>query len=137
MNVLSAGNIESASGGMLAHGSRDAVFSGVSIDTRSLQGGEVFFAIRGPNQDGHRYVPDALAKGAAGAVVERDYEYPGEFPAVLIKVADTHTALKDVAAQVRRRWTGTLVAVTGSMGKTTTRMFVAQVLQSRYGVCQT
>ncbi len=137
MNPLSAGSIESASGGMLAHGSRDAAFSGVSIDTRSLRGGEVFFAIRGPNQDGHRYIPDALAKGAAGAVVEHSYEYPGEFPAVLIKVRDTHKALKDFAAWARRRWTGTLVAVTGSMGKTTTRMFAAQVLQSRYGVYQT
>jgi len=137
MDPLSAENIQWASRGVLAHGSGDAVFSGVSIDTRSLRAGDLFFAIRGPNQDGHRFIPDALAKGARGVVVDHSYEWPGEFPAVLIKVEDTHKALKDIAAWVRRRWTGTLAAVTGSMGKTTTRMFAAQVLQSSYNVYQT
>jgi len=121
----------------LAHGSGETVFSGVSIDTRSLRAGDLFFAIRGPNQDGHRFIPDALAKGARGIVAEHSYAYPGEFPAVLLKVRDTHKALKDTAAWVRRRWTGTLAAVTGSMGKTTTRMFAAQVLQSGFNVYQT
>jgi len=137
MMELSAGEVESGTGGTLVRGSRDTVFSNVSIDTRSLQGGDVFFAIRGPNQDGHRFIRDALSKGALGAVVERAYEYPGEFPAVLVKVEDTHKALKDLSMSVRRRWRGTLVAITGSMGKTTTRMFVAQVMQSKYSVYQT
>jgi len=137
MMEISARDVESGTGGTLVHGSRETVFSNVSIDTRSLQSGDVFFAIRGPNQDGHRFIPDALSKGAFGAVVEHAYEYPGEFPAVLIRVEDTHKALKDLAMSARRRWSGTLVAITGSMGKTTTRNFVAQVMQSRYGVYQT
>jgi UDP-N-acetylmuramyl tripeptide synthase len=66
MSKLSAGDVESGTRGILAKGSRDIAFSGVSIDTRTLQNGAVFFAIRGPNQDGHRFISDALAKGAYG-----------------------------------------------------------------------
>jgi UDP-N-acetylmuramoyl-tripeptide--D-alanyl-D-alanine ligase len=134
---LTAAEVEAGTGGTLVHGSKDTIFANVSIDTRSLQCGDIFFAIRGPNQDGHRFIPDALSRGALGAVVERDYEYPGQFPAVLVKVEDTHKALKDLAMAARRRWPGNLVAITGSMGKTTTRTFVAQVLQSAFAVYQT
>jgi UDP-N-acetylmuramoyl-tripeptide--D-alanyl-D-alanine ligase len=134
---LTAAEVESGTGGTLVCGSKDTVFANVSIDTRSLQSGDIFFAIRGPNQDGHRFIADALSKGALGAVAERSYEYPGRFPGVLVKVEDTHKALKDLAMSVRRRWPGTLVAITGSMGKTTTRAFVAQVLQSAFNVYQT
>jgi UDP-N-acetylmuramoyl-tripeptide--D-alanyl-D-alanine ligase len=139
MSRLSAADVQAGTGGMLVKDSVGTVFSSVSIDTRTLQEGAVFFAIRGPNQDGHRFVPDALSKGALGAVVAQDYEYPGKFPAgrVLIKVEDTHQALKLLATSVRRLWSGTLVAVTGSMGKTTTREFGAQVLQSKFRVYQT
>jgi UDP-N-acetylmuramoyl-tripeptide--D-alanyl-D-alanine ligase len=137
ISELTAAEVESGSGGTLVHGSKDTIFANVSIDTRSLQRGDIFFAIRGPNQDGHRFIPDALSRGALGAVVERDYEYPGQFPAVLVKVENTHKALKDLAMAVRRRWPGNLVAITGSMGKTTTRTFVAQVLQSTFAVYQT
>jgi len=139
MAKLSAAEVQTGTGGTLVKGSGSTVFSSVSIDTRTLQKGAVFFAIRGPNQDGHRFVPDALSKGALGAIVAQDYEYPGDFPAdrILIKVKDTHQALKFLASSARRLWSGTLVAVTGSMGKTTTREFAAQVLQSDFRVYQT
>jgi UDP-N-acetylmuramoyl-tripeptide--D-alanyl-D-alanine ligase len=139
MVKLSAAEVESGMGGVLVTGSRGAAFSGVSIDTRTLGEDELFFAIRGPHQDGHRFIPEALAKGALGIVVEEKFEYPGEFPAgrVLYKVADTHEALKKLALSVRRNWPGTLVAVTGSMGKTTTREFAAQVMRSECTVYQT
>jgi UDP-N-acetylmuramoyl-tripeptide--D-alanyl-D-alanine ligase len=139
MAKLSAAEVQAGTVGTLVKGSHGTVFSSVSIDTRTLQEGAVFFAIRGPNQDGHRFVPDALSKGALGAVVAQDYLYPGKFPAgrVLIKVGDTHQALKSLATSVRCLWAGTLVAVTGSMGKTTTREFGAQVLQSEFCVYRT
>jgi len=139
MSNLSAAEVESGTAGAIVHGSRDTVFSNVSIDTRNLQGGEVFFAIRGPNQDGHRFIPDALSKGALGAVAEQGYRYPGKFPVdrVLIKVGDTHEALKDLALSARRRWPGTLAAITGSMGKTTTREFIAHILKSGFRVYRT
>jgi UDP-N-acetylmuramoyl-tripeptide--D-alanyl-D-alanine ligase len=137
--MLSAAEVESETAGTLASGPKNAVFNRVSIDTRTLQTGDIFFAIRGPNLDGHRFIPDALAKGALGAVAAKSYQYPEEFPSdrVLIKVEDTHKALKDLAAWARRRWTGILVAITGSMGKTTTREFVTQVLRSQFSVYQT
>lgn len=139
MSKLSAGEVESGTGGTLIEGSRSTVFSGVSIDTRTLNIGNLFFAIRGPNQDGHRFIPDALSKGALGVVAEQSYQYPGNFPAgrILLRVEETHQALKDLAMYVRRRWKGVLVAVTGSMGKTTTREFAAQVMQSEFRVYQT
>jgi len=139
MSELSAADVESGTRGTLITGLRETVFSHVSIDTRTLEGGDVFFAIRGPNQDGHRFIPNAFSQGALGAVAEAEYQYPGEIPAgrVLVKVADTHEALKNLATWVRRRWTGTLVAVTGSMGKTTTREFCAHILMSQFSVYRT
>jgi UDP-N-acetylmuramoyl-tripeptide--D-alanyl-D-alanine ligase len=137
--TLSAAEAESGTGGTLAMGERDTLLSGVSIDTRTLQDGALFFAIRGPNQDGHRFILDALSKGALGVVVQEGFEFPGKFPPerVLIKVADTHQALKNLASSVRRRWPGTLVAITGSMGKTTTKEFAAQILQAGFRVYRT
>jgi UDP-N-acetylmuramoyl-tripeptide--D-alanyl-D-alanine ligase len=139
MSTISAAEVESGTSGVLLEGSRDTVFGHVSIDTRSLQSGDIFFAIRGPNQDGHQFIPDALKKGAAGIVAEEEYEFPGDFPrrSVFLKVKDTHKALKDLATWKRRRWPGTLVAITGSMGKTTTREFAAQVMQSQFCVYRT
>jgi UDP-N-acetylmuramoyl-tripeptide--D-alanyl-D-alanine ligase len=139
MSKLSAEDVASGTRGALAMGARDAVFSSISIDTRTLRDGALFFAIRGPNQDGHRFVSDALSKGALGAVVEQGFDFPGVFPAgrVLIKVADTHEALKCLATSSRHSWPGTLVALTGSMGKTTTKEFAAQVLQSEFKVYRT
>jgi UDP-N-acetylmuramoyl-tripeptide--D-alanyl-D-alanine ligase len=139
MSIFTAAEVEQGTAGTIVHGSRDASFSNVSIDTRNLKGGEVFFAIRGPNQDGHGYIPDALSKGALGAVAEEGYQFPGDFPSnrVLIQVKHTHEALKDLAIWDRQRWPGTLVAITGSMGKTTTKEFAAHVLASAFQVYKT
>jgi UDP-N-acetylmuramoyl-tripeptide--D-alanyl-D-alanine ligase len=139
MSRLTAAEVESGTRGTLVYGSRDTVFSHVSIDTRNLQGEDAFFAIRGPNQDGHHFIPDALSKGALGAVAARDYRYPGDFPSgrVLVTVPDTHEALKDLAISVRRRWPGILVAITGSMGKTTTKEFAAHILKSEFRIHRT
>jgi UDP-N-acetylmuramoyl-tripeptide--D-alanyl-D-alanine ligase len=139
MAKLTAAEVESGTGGNLLCGSRDTVFDNVSIDTRNLQGRDVFFGIRGPRQDGQRFIPEALSKGAIGAVAEHGYQFPGQFPesGVLITVENTHEALKDLAISVRRRWPGILVAVTGSMGKTTTREFAAHIMSSEFHVYRT
>ena len=139
MFKLSAKEVESGTNGRLVAGPAETIFSSVSIDTRTLGEGAVFFAIRGPNHDGHRFIPTALSKGALGFVVAEDYEFSGTLPSdrVLIKAADTHEALKYLAMSVRRSWPGTLVAITGSMGKTTTREFAAQLLESARSVYQT
>src|SRR5512137_2389877 len=136
MSNMSAAEVASCTGGVLVSGSGTVAVSDVSIDSRTLKQGDLFFAIRGPRNDGHRYVADVLARGAAGAVVAADYGVPPDFPPdrVLLKVADTHQALKALAAHLRDQWQGSLVAITGSMGKTTTKEFSAHVLQTSFTV---
>ncbi len=128
--------VEACTGGVLLSGSRSAPYSGVSIDSRTLKPGDLFFAIRGPRRDGHDFIPEVLKKGAVGAVVASDYEPDSDYPEglTLLAVPDTHRALKDLAADTRSRWRGRLVGITGSMGKTTVKEFVAHVLQVRYAV---
>ncbi len=139
MIAMTAGELELNTRGFLERGSRDTPIIGISIDSRTLKPGELFFAIRGPRHDGHRFIPDALSKGALGIVADRGFPCPEDFPErrLLLKVQDTHQALKDLAASKRRRWPGTVVAVTGSMGKTTTKEFAAQILRSKFRVYQT
>ncbi len=136
MEQMTAGQLEACTGGVLVRGSCATVLSGISIDSRTLRPGELFFAIRGAQQDGHRYVDAALDGGAAGAVVDAGFPIPLSFPAgrILLRVDDTHRALKDLARHLRAQWKGSLVAVTGSMGKTTTKEFIGQVLQTEFSV---
>jgi len=109
--------------------------SGWSIDSRTLAAGDLFFALRGPQHDGHEYVRAALAKGAAGAVVDAaggavldDARSADLDAANLFVVDDTLVALQEVGAWARRRWGGKVVGVTGSAGKTTTKDLIAHLL---------
>jgi UDP-N-acetylmuramyl pentapeptide synthase len=121
--------------GALVGGRLDTIVAGVSIDSRTSAPGDVFFAIRGARLDGHAFVADAVAHGAAAAVVSR---FPGEAtltPEVpLVLVEDTTRALQRLAAFHRRRWPIPVVAVTGSNGKTTTKELCAAVLGERFRV---
>ena len=99
------------------------VISGWSIDSRTIAPGDLFFALRGQQFDGHDYVEAALAKDAAGVVVDRDLRVPGQ-----LVVADTLIALQRLAAWARCHWGGRVVAVTGSAGKTTTKDVIAHLL---------
>ena len=98
--------------------------SGVQIDSRAIQPGDLFIAIRGPNQDGHAYIDDAADAGAAAALVAKDWaeQYAGDGIALpLVTVTDTFDGLYDLARAARNRSGGKLAAVTGSMGKTGTK----------------
>lgn len=99
---------------------------GYSIDSRTVSPGDLFFAIRGPRFDGHDFVADALGRGAVGAVVDRPC--PGCPDAALLPVPETGRALRRLASRARRQWGGTVVAVTGSGGKTTTKDIIAALL---------
>jgi UDP-N-acetylmuramoyl-tripeptide--D-alanyl-D-alanine ligase len=107
---------------------------GYSIDSRTLRPGELFFAVKGERLDGHGFVEAALAAGAVGAVVRRDRLPHFSSPARLLAVEEPLAALQDLAAAVRRLWGRTLIAVTGSMGKTTTKDAIAHVLGTRWRV---
>jgi len=106
-----------------------AAAAGVSIDSRNVAEGDIFFAIRGERFDGHQFVAAAFECGAAGAVVER---LPDDVPADrrnrVLRVDDTVRALGRLAACYRKGLSGTVIAVTGSNGKTTTRDMIHHVL---------
>jgi UDP-N-acetylmuramoyl-tripeptide--D-alanyl-D-alanine ligase len=108
--------------------------SGYSIDSRTLQPGDLFFAVRGERLDGHDFVDAALAKGAVGAVVRKDLlaRYPAKTR--LLAVDDPLVALQHLGAAVRRLWGRPLIAVTGSAGKTTTKEAIAHILATRHRV---
>ncbi len=102
---------------------------GVSIDTRAIAPGDVFVALVGDNGDGHDHVADALAKGAAGALVHRVPD--GLDGAPLLVVADTFAALQGLGRFARGRFGGRLIAVTGSVGKTTTKEMLRRILMAQ------
>lgn len=101
-------------------------YAGVSTDTRSLAAGELFVALVGERFDGHDFLQDVAARGAAGAVVRRGTpRVPG---LDWYEVDDTLVALGDLAHERRERFTGTVVALTGTVGKTSTRELLAAAL---------
>src|SRR5438270_12425493 len=105
-----------------------------SIDSRTIQPGDLFFAVKGERLDGHDFVEQAFSKGAVAAVVRKDHlgRYLVNTP--LLPVDDTLVALQTLATAVRRLWGKSLIGVTGSTGKTTTKEAIAHVLSSRFRV---
>lgn len=106
------------------------VFTGLSIDSRSIKKGEIFFAIVGDKNDGHNFVLRAFESGAAAAVVERSrlHLYAGKTSGLLLAVNDTHEALLNLAAYLRRRIDARFAGVTGSNGKTTTKEMLYAIM---------
>jgi UDP-N-acetylmuramoyl-tripeptide--D-alanyl-D-alanine ligase len=98
----------------------------VCTDSRRAAPGALFVALRGPHHDAHAFVAEALARGAAAALVE--HVPAGVDPQRAFVVGDTLRALGDLAAYTRRRWAGPVAAITGSNGKTTTKEMLASVL---------
>jgi UDP-N-acetylmuramoyl-tripeptide--D-alanyl-D-alanine ligase len=100
--------------------------AGISIDTRTLQPGDLFVALHGERSDGHAFVAEAIAAGAAGAMVDRDVPDAGR----LLLVDDTLAGLHRLGGYARQRFRGRLIAVTGSVGKTTTKEMLRIVLNA-------
>ena len=99
------------------------------IDSRQVEPGCVFWGLRGPNHDGSDFAADAFDRGAAGVVVAKPVDVPqGRWA---MRVDDTASALRQWARYKRQHFTGTLIAVTGSVGKTTTRQMIHCVLGTR------
>ncbi len=109
----------------------------VSTDSRSIKRGDCFFAIPGPNFDGHNFISQALAAGAKYIVYQSNLFSPqAGLGGVFIKVDDTVKALGTLAARYRTECDFKVLAITGSVGKTTTRHIITRVLCSRYRVFQ-
>ena len=113
-----------------------AIAQAYSIDSRTIQPGELFFAVKGERMDGHDFVQQALEKGAVAAVVRKDELARYAVKTRLLAVADTLVALQTLGAAVRRLWAKPLIGVTGSTGKTTTKEAIAHVLSSRFRVLE-
>lgn len=111
-----------------------ALAQGYSIDSRTVQSGNVFFAVKGERLDGHDYVEQALSRGAIAAVVRKDQLHRYSSPTNLLAVGDTLVALQTLATAVRKLWGKTAIGITGSMGKTTTKDAVAHLLSTRHRV---
>ena len=128
---LSLRQVTEVTGGTLTQTDCEStVFQGVSIDTRTLQDGELYVAIRGASQDGHRFLPEAQAHGAVGVILERHGVelLPEALPGIV--VSDTHQALIDLAVAHRKRMTTRTAGITGSVGKTTVKEFSRHLIES-------
>jgi UDP-N-acetylmuramoyl-tripeptide--D-alanyl-D-alanine ligase len=108
-------------------------FTSVSTDSRDIRPRECFFAISGENFDGHNFVVDVFKKGAACTVVSKDIENV-QPESIILKVKDTIAALGDFAAVYRKLNNFKVVAITGSVGKTTTRQIAYEVLRRHFRV---
>ena len=112
--------------------SREA--AGVVIDSRKAAADFIFVATKGERVDGHRFIPDVFAGGALGAVCEKE---PEDIPGPCIVVKDSFEALKRIAEFYRRQLPVKVVGITGSVGKSSTKEFVAAVLAQKYKVHKT
>src|SRR6266480_6020140 len=131
----------SATNGVLAYPGKQSHFDAFSHDTRQLIPGEMFVAVRGEHGDGHDYLLDAVQRGAVGLLLEAQVlaSLAEETRAVLeragvatIAVADTRIALQQYARFILERWHPTVIAVTGSTGKTSTKEAIAAVLAGNF-----
>lgn len=137
MDALSLGQLAKFAGGSLAARETNATISRVSTDSRTLQPGDLFVPLRGENFDGHKFIQQAVERGASGAMVEQNWK--GETPAgfALIRVADTLIGYQTLAASYRQSLSLKVIAITGSNGKTSTKDFVAATLARKFRVTKT
>lgn len=129
---LSLARLAQIHGGILINGEAD--FSSISIDSRTLKGGELFIAIRGPRFDGAQFIDAAVKSGVKALVVSEPY------PACALPqwvVGDTTLALGQIGAAFRSDFAGTLVGITGSNGKTTVKELLASLFKERGEVLAT
>jgi UDP-N-acetylmuramoyl-tripeptide--D-alanyl-D-alanine ligase len=134
-NALTMGGAAAAMSGEIVAGQASQALSGVTIDSRTAQPGDLFFAIRGPRFDGHDFLAQAAHRGALGAVVDRAVVGPTGLG--VLRVADATRALADLARHVRGGARAPVVAVTGSSGKTTTKEMIATLAEVRGPVLKT
>lgn len=107
---------------------------GVVLDSRKVEPGFVFVATVGERVDGHKFIPEVFEKGAIGVICEKE---PEELPGPCIVVQDSFQALRDVAEFYRQQMSVLVVGITGSVGKTSTKEFIASVLVQKYKTYKT
>jgi UDP-N-acetylmuramoyl-tripeptide--D-alanyl-D-alanine ligase len=106
---------------------------GVCIDSRTVQPGDLFFALPGCKTDGHNFIQEAVSKGAMGAIVREDY-HDQRLAIPLLRVPNVLAALQDFAQKSLVKRKSKVIAITGSLGKTTTKGFIATLLRTTYRI---
>ena len=137
MKNMTLENIAAACGGQIYYMREDLAqetAKGVVIDSRQIEPGYIFVATKGERVDGHRFIPDVFAKGALAVICE---VLPEEDLGPCILVEDSFMALKQAAAFYRQQLDIQVVGITGSVGKTSTKEFIAAVLAEKYKVHKT
>ena len=135
---INADKLAGVIGAWLVAGNGGTVFKGISTDSRQLQRGQLFWALKGERFDGHEFVEKALERGAAGAVVEENQaERFSRVPGTILAVKDTLYALGELARWWRKNSEVRLGAVTGSVGKTTTKEMAAKILSIKHNTLKT
>lgn len=132
MDAITMQEIATAIHGTLFH-EKPGKIQDISIDNREIVPGCIFFAIRGEHFDGHDFVHSAYDNGAVCTVVEREIATLEPY----ILVEDTRRALLDLGRDARRRFAGTVVGVTGSVGKTTTKEMLHSILSKKFETLKT
>jgi UDP-N-acetylmuramoyl-tripeptide--D-alanyl-D-alanine ligase len=131
--------------GNLLYGQASQTFRGVSIDSRTLQAGQLFFCIQGPNFDGHRFISQVIEKDAAGIILSDQEKLPASLTSsrketkapFAIRVEDTLSALQDLARFHRGKMPARVVGVTGTNGKSTTKEMIASIAGTTYKTLKT
>lgn len=136
MKNMTLENIEKACGGRYigTEAEKKTEVLGVVIDSRQVESGHLFVAIPGEKVDGHKFIPDVFAKGAAAVLSEQQLEDPAG-PYILVE--STTKALRDLAEYYRKSLDIKVVGITGSVGKTSTKEMIASVLSEKYRVLKT
>src|SRR5215213_10002826 len=129
------GFAEVVGGELSADAAEQEAVNNISIDSRVIQRNSVFFPLKGANHDGHQFIADAVNNGAVAAVVERDWlrEYPqsvADFPLVIVN--DSLEAMHAVTLWWRKQFSGKVIAVSGSNGKTVVKDSLVRLLSEKY-----
>ncbi len=127
--------IAAACGGTFCGGAAELFATDIVTDSRKISEGSVFVALKGEKFDGHNFVKQSYDMGAVCCVVNSDFECPESICTIVVK--DTYAALRDIAAYYRSRFNLPSVAITGSVGKTSTKDMIAEVLNQHYRVLKT
>ena len=137
MKPLTLAAIADFSKGAIERGRLDDVVRSVSTDTRTLRPGALFVALKGDNFDGHRFATAAADAGAAAVLAARGEKLEVPEGTAIVRVSDTLSGLQSLAARYREHLNLTVVAVTGSNGKTSTKDLIASVLAAEFAVSAT
>ena len=138
---LSIEEIQKACNGRLISGNKSEIVEGFSKDTREIKDGYIYIGIQGENFDGNSYYKQAIENGAIGCIIEEHYEKNIDLETVknknIIIVKNSIKALQDIATYRRAQYSIPVVAITGSVGKTSTKDIIASTLSQKYKVLKT